>query len=178
MPKLHTEPRESGNVYSATYIAQIKNLIALRRAKSITTRKESFAPDFTSVGDYESSVETLRAQFREILGFPLVETPLVPHQPDANQIFVASDDLGEIYRLQIEAFPGYEMYGLLFLPLANKKHSLVISQHRGMGTPELTADFFGSANYNDMTGHLLWRGYAVFAPQLFVWTKEFGPNKK
>ena len=51
---------------------------------------------------------------------------------------------------------------------------LVLSQHGGLGTPELCSNFFGSANYNDMTRRVLRHGVAVFAPQLFRWDEQYG----
>lgn len=175
MTNLYSEAPDAGNAYRAMYLAQIQGLIAQRRHQSATVRRAFFAPDCSSVAAYTASLEGYREKFRLMLGFPLVDTPAVPAQPAARQTFVARDDLGEIHRLQIEALPGYEIYGLLFLPPGQGAHRLVVSQHGGQGTPELTAGFFGSANYNDMTRRLLRLGFAVFAPQLLLWNKDYGP---
>jgi hypothetical protein len=74
----------------------------------------------------------------------------------------------------IDVIPGLQLYGILFLPEVKYPVPLVISQHGGLGTPELCSNFFGSANYNDMTRRVLKHKVAVFAPQLFRWDEPYG----
>lgn len=174
MENLYTEPLEAGNAYRQTYLEQVQGVVASLRAESHAKRRALFAADYASEQAYAASVVPLREKFRAMLGYPLVGTPNVPPVPTVRQSFVAQDELGEIHRMQIEAMPGYEMYGLLFLPPTRGPHRLVISQHGGGGAPETTAGFFGSANYNDMTRRLQRRGFAVFAPQLLLWHNEYG----
>ncbi len=88
---------------------------------------------------------------------------------------MAKDDLGHIERIWIEVFSGLQSYGLLFVPHGAGMHPLVISQHGGLGTPELTAGFFGSANYSDMTRRVLRRGAVVFAPQALPLGRQVRP---
>lgn len=173
MENLYSEPRDAGNHFRATYFAQVQQLISQCRAESAIVRKQFFAPDYSSVPAYEASLEPLRAAFRQMLGFPLIDTPSHDAEPQVQETFVAEDALGRIFRLQIEALPGYQIYGLLYLPHGASPHQLVISQHGGGGTPELTAGFIDSANYNDMTRRLVRRGFAVFAPQLFIGGEDF-----
>lgn len=68
------------------------------------------------------------------------------------------------------------LYGLLFLPRGDGPFPLVIVQHGGQGTPELCAGFYTESNYNDMVRRFLRRGFAVFAPQLHLWSTERGPE--
>jgi hypothetical protein len=92
-----------------------------------------------------------RAEFFSMLGWPLTEYFTDLPIPKVVIEFVAEDSLGKIYRLNIEALYEMTTYGLLFLPRSNPPYPLVISQHGGMGTPELCSGLIGPSNYNDMT---------------------------
>jgi hypothetical protein len=127
----------------------------------------------SSVDAYEASLPPYRKQYFDMLGWPLNDDYDAP-RPKAREEFVAADALGSITRMWIEVLPGVELYGILFLPPGQTPVPLVISQHGGLGTPELCSNFFGSANYNDMTRRVLRHGVAVYAPQLFRWEERFG----
>jgi hypothetical protein len=174
--QLYEESADAGNNFRCTYLEQVNKLIETRRIEGVERRREFFTPDYSSTEAYEASTKLLRDEFRAMLGFPLIDAPEVNRVPRVEEQFVAADSLGSIGRLQIEVLAGFQVYGLLFLPPEKKPHSLVVSCHGGMGTPELTTGFFGSANYNDMTRRLLRRGFAVFAPQFLLWEKKFGPD--
>ena len=172
---LYTEAREAGYGHRARYLEQVQALIKARQASAADLRRANFTPHLSSPAAYASSVAGYRAEFRAMLGFPLAEAPEVPAIPAARLEKVAEDDLGQIFRVHIEAMPGYEVYGLLFLPPAAGPHRLVVSQHGGGGTPELVAEFFEASNYNNMTRRILRRGYAVFSPQTLLWGEAHGP---
>ncbi len=171
--RIYTEAPEVGNPYRETFIHQVEILLDREYAEAEKRRVCFFKPDMSSVEAYGASLVPLRKQFREMLGWPLT----LPHPaglPVVRDEYVATDDLGSITRLWIEVLPGLELYGILFLPPAPGPVPLVLSQHGGLGTPELCSNFFGSANYNDMTRRVLRQGVAVFAPQLFRWDEKYG----
>jgi len=172
---LYSEPPEAANHHRKEILAQIESLITRQRKESDAQRERFFCPDFSSEQTYETDVQKYRQQFKGMLGWPL--TLFAPKTtPSVREEFVAEDELGQIHRIWIETLPGFETYGLLFLPPGKAPHPLVISQHGGGGTPELCSGFFGSANYNDMSRRVLRRGFAVFAPQLSLWGDNFGPT--
>lgn len=170
---LYQESPEIGNLYRETFLAQVEALLDREFEAAEARRAVAFQPDFSSVEAYAASVEPYRQRFRSMLGWPLTLPPSKV-APAVREVFVAEDDLSRIYRLWIEVLPGLELYGILFLPPGDGPHALVISQHGGLGTPELCSNFFGSANYNDMTRRVLRRGVAIFAPQLFRWDEKYG----
>lgn len=171
--KLYTEAPDVGNAYREIFLQQVEALLDKKYSDAEKRRSVFFNPDMASVTAYETSLVSLRHQYIDMLGWPLNE-PSSTLIPPARQQYVASDDLGSITRLWIEVLPGIELYGILFLPPQKKPVPLVISQHGGLGTPELCSNFFGSANYNDMTRRVLRHGVAVFAPQLFRWDESYG----
>lgn len=172
---LYSEPPSYANHYRKKILAQMESLIENKRGKSDFLRDSFFRTDFSSEQAYEKSVQKYRKQFKEMLGWPL--TLAVPETaPSAKEEYIAEDELGLIYRIWIETLPGLETYGLLFLPSGKADYPLVISQHGGGGTPELCSGFFGSANYNDMSRRVLRRCFAVFVPQLLMWSNDFGPT--
>ena len=175
---LYQEPREAGNVFRAKMLKEVQGLVRTEQRKADRRRVEFFKPDFTSLEKYDASIADYRLKFRQMLGWPL--TGRVSQDttvPKARIRKIGEDSLGRISRVWIETLPGVRTYGLYFCPRGKGPFPLVISQHGGGGTPELSSGFLGSANYNDMTRRVLRRGIAVFAPQLLLWNPEsFGPE--
>lgn len=60
----------------------------------------------------------------------------------------------------------------MFVTDENEKRPLVISQHGGLGSPELCSSFDDSSNYNNMTRRILEQKVNVFAPQTLLWKAE------
>ncbi len=173
---LYCEKEGFGNRYREEKLLQLNRLIELERKKADTARKGYFKPDFSSVPNYVNSIVHYREEFLSMLGWPLCPKPVEAMQMDVVEEFVAEDDLGCIYRMNIPAISCMTTYGLLFLPKKEGPHPLIIAQHGGAGTPEVCAGFFGSGNYNNMVRRVLKRGFAVFVPQLLLWDAErFGP---
>lgn len=170
---LYKEVPEAGNAYRERFLQQFEDWLDDRFVSASEQRAAFFRPNVSSPDAYAASVAPLREQFRAMLGWPLIASRPT-EVPATRAEFVAEDDLGRIERLWIEVVPGVEVYGLLFIPPLDGPRPLVISQHGGGGAPELTSDFFGSGNYNDMTRRILRRGTVVFAPQLFRWDARFG----
>jgi len=156
-------------------LRQLQQLIKQKQKESELCRQKFFQPDFSSPSAYRASLGRYRKKLRELLGWPL--TWRVREKPRLlRRQKVGHDSLGLIERIWIDCGYGLTLYGLFFQPEKPGPGPLVISQHGGGGTPELTAGFFGSANYNDMTRRVLKQGVAVWAPQLFLWAKDFGPE--
>jgi dipeptidyl aminopeptidase/acylaminoacyl peptidase len=170
---LYEEVPSAGNRHRERFLAEFECWLDAQFALAEQRRAAAFDADTTSVEAFVSSLEPLRDRFRSMLGWPLTLPPET-NPPAVDAIEVGSDDLGQVERVWIEVFPGLSLYGVLFLPHKDEPRPLVISQHGGLGTPELTAGFFGSENYNDMTRRVLRRGAVVFAPQLFRWHERFG----
>ncbi|NLF01939.1 MAG: prolyl oligopeptidase family serine peptidase [Anaerolineales bacterium] len=171
--ELYHEPPEAGNRYREQFLSQVLALIEREFQEADDRRTVFFQPDVSSPVSYEASLGPYRQRLRAMLGWPLT-LPAASSLPSVRELSVGEDALGRIMRMWIEVVPGLETYGLLFLPHGAGPHALVISQHGGGGTPELCSDFFGSANYNDMSRRVLRQGIAVFAPQLLRWTETFG----
>ncbi|MDI4647777.1 alpha/beta hydrolase family protein [Cohnella hashimotonis] len=178
-PRLYQEEEDAGNSYRQRQHDELEDLILGLRRQSREKRRAYFSPDFTDIGSYARSIERYRQDFAGMLGMPLSAQEPVSAETEtaAEYIPVAEDELGEIFRVILPVREGLNTYGLFFRPSGEGPFPLVISQHGGQGTPELTAGFFGSDNYNDMTRRILRRGAAVFAPQLLLWEAErFGPK--
>ncbi len=170
---LYEESQEAGAPYREKFLSQFEVWLDRQFEAAAARRASYFAPDMRSAEAYAASLVPYREHFRAMLGWPLT-LPRPANAPAAKTVQVATDDLGRIERVWIELFPDLWLYGLLFVPPGSERRPLILSQHGGSGTPELTAGFFGSANYNDMTRRALRRGAAVFAPQLFRWNERFG----
>jgi dienelactone hydrolase len=179
MPKskerLHHEPVSRGNAHRVKFLDQLGAFLRDRQAQAAVARKRFFQPDTSSREAYTDSVETYRKRFAAMLGWPLTDRR-PSHAPPMRQKLVARDGLGAIYRTWTRTLPGLDTYGLLFLPPGKGPHALVISQHGGLGSPEIAAGFFNSANYNDMTRRVLRKGFAVYSPQTLLWRPEYGPK--
>ncbi len=158
--KLYQESRDAGNSYRNTYHQGLEALLLQLQEQA----RENCARYHNEINHQP---ERFRDRIRKSLGWPLTQQRQV--QAEVKKQFVASDDLADIYRLQLQIQPGVWMYGILFLQHAEKPLPIVIAQHGGFGTPELCSSFIDSANYHDMTRRILRKGVHVFCPQLFLW---------
>lgn len=160
------EPHDFGNRYRREYLNGLEKLIEKEKLASRDIR-EAFSADILS------RPEEYRAKYKEMLGWPLT-LPKDDTLPEVKQTFVGKDGEISVYRMQIDVL-GVPFYGILFVKEDGKKRPLVISQHGGLGTPELCSSMFteGSSNYNDMTVRVLEYDVNVFAPQLLLWRGEF-----
>jgi len=171
----YEEAPDAGNRHREAFLGQFEAWLDREFREAESERSLCFRPDLSSPESYAASLGPFRERFVAMLGWPLTLPP-ADLLPAAREEVVAEDALGWIYREWIEVVPGVEAYGILFVPPLAGPRPLVISQHGGLGTPELCSGFFGSANYNDMTRRVLRRGVAVFAPQLFRWAETYGPK--
>jgi hypothetical protein len=174
-PKLHHEPITRGNVHRVKFFGQMQAMLRRQQAQAQARRAKFFQPDTSSLEAYADSIQSYRQQFAAMLGWPLDQRrPATP--PTFRQKLVARDSLGTIYRTWTRTLPGLDTYGLLFIPPGPGPRALVISQHGGLGSPEICAGFFCSDNYNDMTRRVLRAGFAVYSPQTLLWREEYGPK--
>lgn len=166
----------SGYKIREAYRDGLEALLAQRQKASHANRDAFFQPDYSSPEAYATSLEPYRQKVRDLLGWPLNDPSAATEPKLLKEEFYAEDDLGKIYRLQVEVLPGLPLYAMLFLPKSEGPHELVISQHGGGGSPELVADFLPwESNYGHLTTRLRKRGYAVLSPQLFLWGPLVGP---
>ena len=167
---IYHEEENCGNTYREEYLNGICHLIEKRKEKCRKQRIE-YAKKIIQNPD------ECRKQFVNMLGWPLncEKEPIL--NVSKNKIF--EDEMSVFYRIQFELFEGYQFYGILLQHKTDKALPLVISQHGGLGTPEICCSFFESSNYNDMSLRIFNKGVNVFAPQLLLWQAErFGPENQ
>lgn len=160
----YSEDIKATDKHRRAYLNSIENLIKKRRSECNEQR-------LCNVKNIIADPEKARYDFIEMLGWPLTETPRVPLS--STKELLSDEETYNIYRVGFETFPDFWFYGLLF-EYKNKKLPLVISQHGGLGTPELCSGLYNgdTSNYNRMTERLFERGVHVFAPQLLIWNAE------
>lgn len=163
MPEQYYEREKYGNGYRKTYQEGLNRLLESLR-EDAQKKRDSF------MREVQAQPDRFRETVRQALGWPLTEERCGSAQSKMH--FVAKDELAEIYRVQLEIQPDVWMYGILFLKDKTKKRPLIISQHGGLGTPEMCSGFFDSENYNNMTRRILQKDVNVFCPQLFLWDQH------
>ncbi len=165
----YREQRTTGNPFRQEYLDSINALLEAKLKEASEKRREF---DKELLADPEKA----RKQFAETLGWPLNQERT--GVPKAELFHVATDGNIDLCRVQIEVFEGFKYYGLLFKKNDGKKRPLVISQHGGLGTPEVCSTLLEgetSYNYNDMTQRILKHDVNVFAPQMLLWSiEEYG----
>lgn len=176
---LYREPADAANGRRARQYEQLEQYIRAARERADERRRFFCRPDLSSVSAFERSAAPYRDAFVRMLGRPLSEYREGEAIPEAEVEFVAEDGISRIYRLEIGVGEGLSLYGVLLLPLGCGEGPcpLAIVQHGGQGTPELCAGFHRESNYNDMPRRILRRGFAVFLPQLHLWSGEYGPER-
>ena len=162
----YREKRETGNPFRQEYLDSINDLLKKKLAEADAKRRE-FDKELLANPD------KARNEFAQILGWPLNEERC--GVPKTELFHVVTDGDIDLFRVQVEVFEGFKFYGLLFKKNDGKKRPLVISQHGGLGTPEVCSTLLEgetSYNYNDMTQRILKHDVNVFAPQMLLWEKE------
>lgn len=159
----YTEPREAAAPFRAAYCEDMKRLAEMRCAECAKVRTR-WAKDIFA------EPERYRAAYVRMLGWPLGEprrAECVSREP------VCEIDGARVERVTFETMPGLHFSGLLYTH-DGAPRPLVISQHGGLGTPELCGSLYesGSSNYNDQTRRLMRWDVNVFAPQLLLWRDE------
>ena len=155
------------------YLDGLNKLIAKLREDSEAKREAYMNPE-----SYHANPEKYRKDYYEMLGWPLTEYSGNLPIPNVRKVYVASDDRGDIYRMQIEVLDGLWFYGMYFVPKgkSEEKTGLVIMQHGGGGSPELCSDIVGDNNYYNMTTRILDRGVRVFCSQILCWRRVVIPE--
>ena len=119
--------------------------------------------------------ENLRRKYIAMLGKPLENyTDFSGKIPAMRSKPMRENENFTTVRCQLEVMPDFWFYGILFEPKEKQSgmNALVIAQHGGGGTPEITGSYlFESGNYNHMVRRVLRKGITVFAPQLLLWNQ-------
>ena len=153
------------------YVDGIGALIKRLKADAKIVRDEQVSPKKLC-----ANRESYRKEYAKMLGIDNV--PL--SKKDAVCEYYGEDDVAKIYRLTVWVTDEVPMFAMLLIPHGVESGApLIIAQHGGGGTPELTADMNGKNNYNHMTQRVLERGAVVIAPQLMLWartTSETAPG--
>ncbi len=158
----YSEGFEAAAPMREEFLQAVEALASSREAEMDQVRADYAKDIFTRQEDY-------RNDFRAMLGWPLTaeRKPVV----SVSETVLGSFEGRTLSRLRLEVLPGLPFYGLLFYTNDGKKRPLVLSQHGGLGTPELCSSLYptGSSNYNEQTRRLLKYDVNVFAPQLLLW---------
>ncbi len=161
----YREERTDAGATKKAYVEGIDNLITKLQSEAEKRRGEY-------VKDIFKSPEKYRADFRRMLGWPLVDY-VAECPPDAKMEKLSEEEGYTLYRVKFEILDGLYMSGLFFKSDGGKK-PLVIVQHGGSGTPELVSGVYGdTSNYNDMLERVRKHGVHVFAPQLLLWSDVY-----
>lgn len=163
MNSIYIEPEDGGNSYRMEYYEGLKKVIDQRREDY---KKQRIAFGHTIAQEREA----MRKKYLEMLGWPLIGEER--RIRSVKKWVIYEDAQYEITRMQLEVLPGLPFYGILFRHKTEEALPMVISQHGGLGTPEICSSFFDSANYNDMTLRVFTKGVNVFAPQMLLWRTE------
>ena len=165
----YTENYNDTNKYRQAYL---EGLESYEKALSdqACLQRDAFSKDIFK------SPESYRIALQDMLGFPLNEKRPVPTL--IRKELITTTDSHNVYRIQLSVFHSIPFYGLYFQLKQSGKFPLIISQHGGLGTPELCSGIIegGSQNYNDMTQRLLRYRVNVFAPLILVWKGNDGAD--
>ena len=162
----YREQWETTKEYKQAYVDGLERLV-LARQQETAAKRAAYCKDIFKNPD------AYRADFRKMLGWPLVD-----HHVDALPTVISeklSDEDGySIYRMRFEILDGLEMTGLYFQMHGTGKKPLVLVQHGGLGTPESISGVYGdTTNYNHMLERVIAHGVHAFAPQLLLWDKKY-----
>lgn len=161
--KIYTEAPHIADDYRRRYIDGVEAFIKTQYAVSQKLRTE-----FLNTKELAKNPEKFRNEYKRTLGLDAIPEC----DKKAESVYVASDDICDIYRVAVYPVAEIPFYCLLLVPHGAKKSPLFIAQHGGGGTPELCCDIYGKNNYNHLAQRALKRGAVVLAPQLMLWSNE------
>ncbi|MDY5230309.1 MAG: hypothetical protein SPH44_04215 [Eubacteriales bacterium] len=161
----YSEDKLFSKNYKAEYKEGIERLIA-NREKSAAIIRENNCKNIFQNQEYH------RKCFKDMLGWPLNDESF-DYDVTASQEKLSDEGEYSLFRISFKIMDEITMTGLLLKYNDDEKRPFVISQHGGLGTPELTSGVYeDTCNYNDMTQRILLLGANVFAPQLLLWKQE------
>lgn len=140
-------------------------------------RKDFNKYDFGSIEGYTESIKSIREEFVQMLGKPLLGYE-EPKEYNYKLTDVYEEERYKCQRLLVEVLPGVNSYGLLYTPKKEGKFPFITLIHGAWGTPEKVASFYQCDNYNDVLLRLLEKGdYIIYIPQQIMWVDEFNDEK-
>lgn len=161
--RIYEEAPHIADSYRKGYVEGVKNFITAQ-TKAATDKRRAFF----DIKDYAQNPEKYRTEYKKMIGLTAI-----PHcDKKAESVFVASDDICDIYRITVYPASEIPFYCLLMVPHGANNAPLFIAQHGGGGTPELCCDIYGKNNYNHLALRALERGAVVLAPQLMLWSNN------
>jgi len=141
---IYEEAPENGDIYRRAYNEGVEAFIDKLNKEGKESR-QSFMPPET----FPDKIEEYRLMYIKMLGIDKIDSS---DCPSPVKEYVASDDLGDIYRLTVYLTKDIPFYAMLFVPHGLKsKAPLVVMQHGGGGSPELCMDLIGENNYTKRT---------------------------
>ena len=166
--KYHEE-YENSVPFKANYVDSIEALLSKRKEQFEQKRRAQWPTFF-------ENQESYRQKFIEMLGWPLVYEPDKDELPSVEIKKLSDEDGYSIYRMEFDIIDGCILTGLFFKQDTDEKRPLIITQHGGDGTPELISGFYEGKtyNYNDMVENVIKGGAHIFAPQLLLWSEQYG----
>lgn len=166
---IYREEKDDSINYKKEYLKGIEHIIRQRQKSAENIRHDYIKNIFKNQNKY-------RQEFIEMLGWPLVDykKETMP-EPIIEKL---SDEEGySVFRMQFEILDELKLTGLFFKANGNEneKKPLVLVQHGMLGTPELISGVYGdTTNYNNMLERVIKYGVHAFAPQLLLWSDEYG----
>lgn len=162
----YSEEYESSQVYKKQYKDSFDKLVG-KLQKNAEEQRAQY------IKDVFKNPEKYRRDFREMLGWPMVNYDGEKIPKVIFEEKLSEEDTHDIYRMQFEILGGLKITGLFFKAKGEEKRPLVIAQHGALGTPEVISDIYDyTANYHHMTKRILKYGVHVFAPQLLLWNSD------
>ena len=154
--------------YKKDYVDGLEQIIG-KRQKIAEKIRDAYAKNIFS------DQKKYRNELKKMLGWPLYMYYGPDTPPKVKSELLSKEKDYEIYRMKFEILEGLYMTGLFFKQNGEEEKPLVIVQHGGLGTPEFISGMYGdTVNYNDMLHRVRKNDVHVFAPQLLIWSNEYG----
>lgn len=173
LPLIFSEDPQLADPYRQAYNDGLNAYIARLNREGKEKRTEFMPP-----AAYAADPESFRRKYWEMIGLDKLypwdaAAGKAPRPEVTGRKWLAGEDQNcLIYRIVIDLQPEIPMYAVLVVPkAASAGHPvpLIIGQHGGGGTPELSLDYYGKNNYSGMSQRAIKRGAAILAPQLLLW---------
>lgn len=131
--------------------------------RSPQTRADYWKLDFSSVANYERSLEKYRKDWTAMLGVP----PAYTGPFREKRVKIGDFEKCAMYRVWFDALPGVQTYGILLIPKnIQGRAPALICQHGHADSPEMTSGLVPRPIYREFARVFADRGFVTFSPYI------------
>lgn len=157
-------PKETQQILDKQY-HQLDAYLTAKLDEAPGKRAAYWKLDFSSLANYQRSLQPYRKDWAEMLGVP----PSYKGPLKEKRVRIGETPKYTMYRVWFDAMPALETYGILIIPKGIQgRMPALICQHGAAGMPEATVGLVNQPIYREFARVFAEKGFVTFRPYL-IW---------